>query len=59
MTEEDFSEIRDSLSCRMTGGYSGSGKKTLKQTAFRYPVRFIAEKSKCGDWTFISLVRPA
>lgn len=58
MTNQDFVEIRDQLSKRITGVHSSSEKKPLKQDNFaeRYPE--FAGKEKYSDWKFVANIRP-
>jgi type II secretory pathway pseudopilin PulG len=57
MTNEDFVEIRDQLSRRITGVYSSSDKKPLKQDNFAEGYPEFAGKEKYSEWKFVSNLR--
>ncbi len=56
-TGEDFVEIRDPLTNRITGVHSGSDKTPLKQANFPVPYEDFAGKGKYSDWQFVSTIK--
>jgi type II secretory pathway pseudopilin PulG len=54
MTGEDFREIKDPLTNRITGVYSASDKKPFRQANFDYPYMEFAGKAKYSEWRFIA-----
>ncbi|MGE5173711.1 MAG: type II secretion system protein [Betaproteobacteria bacterium] len=56
-TGEDFIEIRDPLTNRITGVHSGSDKTPLKQANFPVPYEDFAGKEKYADWQFVSSIK--
>ncbi len=56
-TGEDFVEIRDPLTNRITGVHSGSDKTPLKQANFPVPYEDFAGKEKYSDWQFVSTIK--
>ncbi len=56
-TGEDFVELRDALSKRITGVRSGSDKTPLKQANFPDIYQDFAGKNKYSEWQFIVSVK--
>ncbi len=52
ITGEDFVEVRDTLSRRITGFHSGSDKEPLKQGNFPEPYKEFEGKKKYSEWKF-------
>jgi type II secretory pathway pseudopilin PulG len=60
MTGEDFVEIRDQVTRRISGVHSASDKTPLKQANFPEPYQQeFAGKTKYSDWKFVPVLQPA
>ncbi len=59
VTGEDFVEIRDPLSNRITGVYSPSKKEPLKQANFPEQFKDFEGKKRYGDWRFVYIPQQA
>jgi type II secretory pathway pseudopilin PulG len=59
MTGEDFVEIRDQVSRRISGVRSASDKTPLKQANFPELYPEFAGKTKYSDWKFVPVLQPA
>jgi type II secretory pathway pseudopilin PulG len=53
VTGEDFVEIRDPLSNRVTGVYSASEKEPIKQANFPEQYKDFEGKKRYSDWRFV------
>jgi type II secretory pathway pseudopilin PulG len=53
VTGEDFVEIRDPLSNRITGVYSASEKEPIKQANFPEQYKDFEGKKRYSDWRFV------
>ncbi len=59
VTGEDFVEIRDPFSNRITGVYSSSKKEPLKQANFPEQFKDFEGKKRYGDWRFVYVPQQA